>query len=253
MSTNPSHPPPSAAIDYTAQPTQIIVGKDEHERTFYIHPGQFSKHSKFFAAALKAPWKEAEEGVIRLPNERYDDFSVFANFIYDRKLRCWYSTPSPEDLAGIQQDVASGRTVLQAGETIETIVSLNQEYENLCDYWLLGDVYMATSFQDAVMDGLITVVQSLMDRRQLLPALHDLAYTRTAGANALRRLSVDIVAWNLDKIKSDFPIEFYKDLALRSVKVQCGGLKSGKAPFEEEGCEYHEHVAAGTDCYKTMS
>ncbi|KAK3675074.1 hypothetical protein LTR78_005008 [Recurvomyces mirabilis] len=80
----------------------------------------------------------------------------------------------------------------------------------------------------------------------------DLAYTRIAGANVFRRLSVDIIARNLDTIKVGSPIQFYKDLALRSAKVQCGGLKSGKAPIEEDDCEYHEHVAAGTPCYKTM-
>lgn len=45
-------------------------------------------------------------------------------------------------------------------------------------------------------------------------------------------------------------MEFFRDLTKRLVEV--GGRQSGKAPFEEDTCLYHEHPAAGKACYKEL-
>lgn len=45
-------------------PITLIIGPDHEKR--YIHKALLVHHSEYFRKALSGPWKEAEEGIVRL-------------------------------------------------------------------------------------------------------------------------------------------------------------------------------------------
>lgn len=41
------------------------------KKNYYIHKALLMQHSEYFRKALQGPWKEAEEGVVRLDDVDY--------------------------------------------------------------------------------------------------------------------------------------------------------------------------------------
>ncbi|KAF2127078.1 hypothetical protein P153DRAFT_398448 [Dothidotthia symphoricarpi CBS 119687] len=62
----------------------VEVGPDLTK--FYVHRAILIKHSEYFKKALNGPWKEAEEGVVRLRDVDCDIFEIFVNWMYTQTL-----------------------------------------------------------------------------------------------------------------------------------------------------------------------
>lgn len=150
------------------------------------------------------------------------------------------------------------------------------EIRTLFRCWQLGDRLLAVNFKDAVHDAILQVMldSGLTGMRMDSGAagmrkLREELYIITAGPDSLRRFVVDLAVW--EWTKEDFAklwerthshdfaersvkdawVEFLKDLGVRLGEVPAQERK-GRPPYEEMDCRYHEHVAAGKPCYKTL-
>ncbi|KAF2094513.1 hypothetical protein NA57DRAFT_80317 [Rhizodiscina lignyota] len=54
---------------------QVIVG--EEKAVFYVHQNLLLKSSTFFRNAINGPWKEGEEGIVRLPAHTPKSFKIY--------------------------------------------------------------------------------------------------------------------------------------------------------------------------------
>ncbi|KAK5119280.1 hypothetical protein LTR85_007636 [Meristemomyces frigidus] len=210
----------------------IVVGVGDDEKTFYIHQNIVKDHSDFFAAALNKGWKEAEDGIVRLPTEVLAHFELFARFVYFGKIYAAKAKADSED-----------------DEAHATRVGV--EAHVLFDCWIMGDRLMAVSFKDAVHDA---ITQLIRDERLIPVDFQNSVYPKTAGPNSLRRLLVDVAVWGwakdiLPACEMDASwMEFFRDVAVRGQEAN-KAQHTMTAPFMKHGCVYHEHVAAGKPCY----
>lgn len=211
----------------SSKPVKVIVGTGSKTKDFYVHEDELKRHSDFCAAALRGPWLEAQERVIRLPDEDPDVFAVFVDFIY-----------------------GAGRIDITCGTTVsQTIAFMDSTFAA----WDLGDRMLCTSLRDAVVDRFIGTVSSWSPRGVLLWMK---AYAKANSSRGLKRLLVDVALWNWRS--SDFQRAQYLlplspllvETVLRARTISPAELK-GKRPWVDAGCKYHDH---GDDkpCYKTM-
>ena len=63
-------------------PLKMIVGKDGIVQTFYVHEEQANIFPDMTATSFKGGFKEAEEQVVRFPEDDPKVFKIFASFLY---------------------------------------------------------------------------------------------------------------------------------------------------------------------------
>lgn len=203
----------------------MVVGSDEESRNFWLPEGLAKSHSAFLAAALHKGWKEAEEHIVRLPTDTVETFRVFHRFVYTGKI-----FSEDEILPDLERD--------------------DTEWELLARCWVLGEKLQAGDFKDAIADA---VVEKHMAERRAPLIIHRIVYAGSASANPFRSLMVDLAVcgWSqsdmcISKLGEEVLDAFYFDVAV-ALK---GGLKDMPSFEGKKTCKYHEHVAAGTACYK---
>ncbi|KAF9693608.1 hypothetical protein EKO04_008457 [Ascochyta lentis] len=62
----------------------VVVGTEQ--KNYRLHKALLVHHSEYFCNALKAPWKEAEDGVVPLTDVDVEVFDLFARWIYTQKI-----------------------------------------------------------------------------------------------------------------------------------------------------------------------
>lgn len=177
----------------------------------------------FFKAALEGGFKEAEDAVIDMPNERP---SVV------RRFRLWAYTGQ----------------VLQAAESIE-----HTSRGGLIRLYVFADKYDLPDLQNAVIDKIVAK-QFVMKHAPIeyLPVI----YNETDVASPLRRLLIDTVAQKTNLAddftpeKSDenleiFPPIFLLDLASALYKLKIG--TTTKHNWKNLGCTFHIHPSMSTE------
>jgi hypothetical protein len=69
---------------------KIVVGEDE--RVFLIHESVLTARSQFFKNAMTGSWKEAEDKVVKLPDDIADVFALYEQLVYTSKIPGFDST-----------------------------------------------------------------------------------------------------------------------------------------------------------------
>ncbi|KAI9871210.1 MAG: hypothetical protein M1830_003196, partial [Pleopsidium flavum] len=97
----------TAAPDVNAPPrflyrtvVKVLVGSEE--KGFDLHRELLCSTSKFFAAAFGGRFREAEVGVIKLPEQKVETFEYFVHWLYRSKLTGYFragTSPSIEELS----------------------------------------------------------------------------------------------------------------------------------------------------------
>ena len=252
---------------------KVVVGEGKDVEQFLVHQDCLTKHSKFAAVALSS--SDRKENILDLPEEEPRLFKIFYKFLHCGNIDC--------DWDSEQQDITEGQSggeeldKAQERDEIEDQVSVEElgneldkdgdgdqsdqainenrhieELERLIDLWVLGDRLMSTSFKDAVMDHLTTL---LHNEDFFEEKLHEKIYPRTAGRSALCSLAVDhaFANWTDDVLfeteMDESWNEFFRDFAIRTVM---GFPPKGEPIFEASGCIYHEHRGEEV-CYKEVS
>jgi hypothetical protein len=63
---------------------KILVG--EEERVFLVHKSALIARSQFFKTAMGGKWQEAQDGVVKLPDDDGDTFALYEQLVYTGKV-----------------------------------------------------------------------------------------------------------------------------------------------------------------------
>lgn len=203
-------------------PLEIVVGRDETAETTYVHKDLATKFSDVVALSVKGGFKEAEEGIVRFPEEDPELFRIFAGFIYTGFVHSKKCDGYPE-------------------------------IDRLAALWVLGEKLQAGEFKDAVVDAMIERLGSTTEGSD---RIFTMIYSNSVGASGMRRLMVDLAAWCSpagtfrDAARKEESKEFFYDLAVKYQGLY--GVARGSSPFRlEVTCAYHDHGSKKA-CYKTL-
>lgn len=207
----------------------VDVGSYEERQTFDVHEDLLKAHSRFFCAALNKEWKEGQERKVSLPEDDPEHFELSYHFLYTGRI---YSKSAEQDPHGVAAE------------------------EVLLAYlWTLGDKLNSSSFMDAILDTMISGMES---DKSCPMTLHEIIYPDSARASCMKRFLVDVAAWEWSENAvaeaaqdKDTPREFFRDFASALHKFAKSG-RQGVAPYKGSTCCYHEHVVQGKPCYRTM-
>jgi hypothetical protein len=121
----------------------VRSGATDCSTDFTIHDSLLRESSEFFAAALRAHWRESVEGAIHLPHGTLGTFSIYSSWLYNRKI---YTSLSENEF--------SVEGAYEAELQVDS-AALQEELTKLIRCWILGDCLLDTNFKDTVMDALI--------------------------------------------------------------------------------------------------
>lgn len=175
-------------------------------------------------------WREAREGILRLPEGDAVAFQLFAGFVYTGKVE-FEEDRTDEDIA---TNNWPGIARMHLG-------------------WLLGDALLSTTFKDAVTDSLVEWVLAT----NIHPTeLHLEIYGYSDAPSGMKRLLVDLAVfrWQLPqlatRLSNEKPSTFLADASLRAIMaIRTRDLD--EAPWIDASCKYHDH-GEERPCYKTM-
>ena len=212
----------------------VDVGPAGSNRLFDIDQRPLITHSRYFAAMVAGPWREAYSKTVNLAEDDPDIFSIFALFIHTGKI---FSTRDGDI------------------EIYEDGSRRDKEWARLARAWVLGDKLQATAFKDALADAICDKI--VLDRKWPL-TLHQIIYPRTTpAAKGIRGLCVDVAVakWDVRALKFTMRdeewSEFFEDAAVRLLAMRKQS-EGEEIEFGEPGCRYHGHAVESTACWKGM-
>lgn len=103
------------------------VGNDPVQ-DFYVHETLFTASSEFARMALKKDWKEAEDGVVPLPEDDTHSFGLYQQWLYTGNI---FINRRPEPVQG------------------------QEHYDLLVKAYLLGEKLIDCNFKDTIIDCII--------------------------------------------------------------------------------------------------
>lgn len=203
-----------------------------------MHKNLLIKHSDFFNIAVNGRWKEGQDRVVLLEEDDPNAFEMFCAFLYTGQLFIM----KPDDRCS--QDAT------EAGGRYET-----KELERMVMIWILAEKLMSVSLKDAVVDMLVAF---LVDEADYPTEMHVAVYPISSAKSAIRKLLVDIGIWSFGSgAIGEYGYDAGSAKYLFDMIVAKEELKDcihhSQAPWQRgDICRYHEHVAEGKPCYKTM-
>ena len=210
----------------------VHVGTEDKKATFDVYEDLLVRHSDFFSAALSKNWKE-EERTVSLPEDRAAYFEVFFHFVNTGSIFSVREGDECKDEGGKDCD---------------------KEWARLIKCWILGQKLLSLTFKDAIVDAIVAKMQG----HEHCNDLYTSPFKYNTPSTVLRKLLADIVVymWPDEEFEeqsenmSKYP-EHLMDVAKALHKVKLTGYPTTK-PWGKDDCTYHEHVASGKPCYKTM-
>ncbi|KAI9709172.1 MAG: hypothetical protein M1812_007757 [Candelaria pacifica] len=208
---------------YATHRTMITIKVGPKAHPFMIHKELLCHYSSYFRAALMGSFREAAEGIVTLPDDEVEMFEYFMHWLYTKKLA----------------DEEADELPLGSNELIEI--------------YLFADKRGVPSLMNKVVDMIMATVPFVGG----VPAFNavDLVYENTASNSLLRKLFVDLYAYDIDvdtlpdlskpgtTTESLFlgrPKEFLVGIALANVRRLPFRLRDEKAPFELDISQYYE-------------
>lgn len=179
---------------------------------------------------MRNNWAEAEERIIRLPEDDPDSFDVYRHWIYSR-------------------------AICSQGETTD-LMETNKEWYLLADSYILGEKLQDADFKDAVLDAMI---EKMEVEKTFQTRLTLRLYKGTPKGSLIRQFMVDMHVWKAEDswfaehYRPHYDCESLFDIAAAFVKQGIKKTSAEKPPFMKDRCLYHEHTRSGTPCYKTKT
>ena len=181
--------------------------------------------------------KESKQRTINLVDHDREGFEIFYQFLYTGHIF------SSKD--GDYQKIKDNPTHTHT----------DTEWSRLRDAWVLGGKLMSTSFKDAIVDALISKINTT---NRFPTTLHEDIYPKSTKQSRMRKLLVELTIWSWhpgDLTTRIFRVdsaEFFFDLVVAMASIKQTD-RQGESPYKgEDTCLYHEHEAEGKVCYKTM-
>ena len=189
-----------------------MVGAEE--ASFIVHEGPLCTGSRFFQAACTGGFKESHERIIRLPEIEPAHFESFLQWLYTQALHHVYD-----------RDV-------------------DRHYEGLFHLYFLGEKLQVQFLKNAIIDATIKLEQS----SAFVPCTDQvrLVFDQTGHENPLRRLLVDMHAWDVEpRFMADHQEWFAKDFLLELALVSMEFRETHPTrspPYVMNPKSYHEVV-----------
>jgi hypothetical protein len=111
----------------------LLIGKGE--RALYVHASVLYKSSQFFQAALKTDWAEGQQREVKLPEEEFEAFNTYVQWMYKRAIPTKFEKNSSEDK------------------------DKQQSYIHLSKLYVLGERLMDCEFQNQVVDAIVATAR----------------------------------------------------------------------------------------------
>jgi hypothetical protein len=175
---------------------RIEVGTGDELRSFTVHGAFLTPRSLFFKKALSGAWKEAEERVIKLPEDSNDTFELYLQVIYGQPISV-EPDPVPENYKG-------------SSERLE-----------LAKLYVFAEKVQDARTKNVVTKAFLNSVWKLHKCGKWSSPHHDcvnVVYRGTAPGSPMRRLIVDIFAYTITNPVTfepkDWPKEFFAELGI---------------------------------------
>ncbi|KAF2803317.1 uncharacterized protein BDZ99DRAFT_576220 [Mytilinidion resinicola] len=197
---------------------QVCVGQDDRKEVFSVHDTPLRSHSKFFANALKGPWKESKERLVKLPEDDPELFSIYMHYIY------------------------CGTLAILAENMEADIKEFCNQFATLAHLYVFAEKIQDTACKNNVIDAMLASVRV---KNKLPPTrIVCIIYSGTAGPCSARKLLVDLCArWakesyyknpRQDKLPADFLVDVIDKM------IEYRGLPRGNAAGFEDGSRYYD-------------
>jgi hypothetical protein len=214
---------------------------------FSVLKSQICAKSHFFKIACKPGWKSGQARIITLDD---DDPKTFALFL------AWVLTGQIESADNyIEVSIEPGTTHYESSD-IKRNIAIQAQWDQLCTCFVYGDVLQAPSFQNQVIDLLVTNSRMhQLSLRQIAGSREDTLqyiYQHTTRGSSLRQLVIDsIITSSAHEIpnydfSSPFISEHLVDLATYAISEAKSSRLRGKpcnfkVPWKNAPCRYHVH------------
>ena len=202
----------------------VLVGPERQK--FGFHRGILCQYSSFFRAALLGNFREAEEGLVVLPDDDPSTFKIFNTWLYSRRIR--------------------GQ--LQNGKEVPC------EAIELVKLFIFGDMRGIPALRNDVIDAFVKERSTV--HLEVIPYL----YANTQPSSPLRRLFVDLINWQFEMSMDEkgvfrpdrgalayFVPEFMMELLIAREKIK-RPISMWTCPFLRIRCSYREYPLKTERC-----
>jgi hypothetical protein len=125
---------------------KIVAGATGSTRDFCIHEALLTARSKFFEKAMGKGWKEAEEKLVKLPEDDPDIFALYEQVIYTGRIPLVEVTGERVTKCGIP------------GVSCQVPNSCAQEYTSLSGLYVLAEKLQDMKTKNTAIKGITTKV-----------------------------------------------------------------------------------------------
>ena len=216
--------PTEMKVEYGSDSVILRVGKEGDSKDFLIHRDIITRRSPLVKQALSGEWKEAQDGVLLMPEDEPAIVKLYQQWLY---TGCIFT-----DHRAAKETAA--------------------EYVTLVQCYVLGDKLFDGVFKDCIIDAIISL---LLSTHLFDPSLTNLVYECTTSGSPLRKLWQDIYlfagssAW-LDDVHDPHP-DFAVELSRQQMGLWQGQRPQYGAKVFLQPCAYHEH--GDQPCYRASS
>ncbi|KAI4630527.1 hypothetical protein J4E80_001465 [Alternaria sp. BMP 0032] len=209
------------------EPVFVIVEVGDTKTKYHIHRSLLVEHSDYFKKASNGPWKEAQEGVVKLEDVECSTFSIFVDWVYTQTL----PKTCLEWCDGKREDYS---TQMEGKAQLARTKAL-----------IFGDRVLSPAFYEATRDSLIN---HLIKKSTLYEAvIHGFAHL--PKDHAILNLFVekhcrdyedadDTVENGELVLRSSLPHDFLMRVMIRYSRFK----KEGVPQNDVNPCDYHGHA-----------
>lgn len=244
--------PPTDA--FRSPTIEVLVGPTEE--AFYVHKILLVSRSPFFKAALTGGWKEAKDGIVRLPEADVQSFEWFVYYLYTGQLNLKAIEDSAFESAVELEKKEAAKANPSPEVHIDDFTTAVMRQKLILTYGI-SEMLQCDILQNLVMDAFI---RSLSLEKHYLPDAGTvcLIFDSTQVHSPLRRLVVDSFVYkgHCDIFGPKnfqlpvFPLEFIHQILRKCFADRFVALRPGEAPFlQQDICKiYHEHRDRRYEC-----
>lgn len=213
----------------------VLVGQSEVN--FVLHKKIVCEKSKFFRAMHENNWKEATEGIVRLPEVSKEEFGIYVGWLYTGII----------DMT--DDDDLSSKTTYNPDMRGNERRKL---YKRIVDAYALGDMLRDASFRNALCSEVITLQQLVGTgpacAENVAHLFNKTPYTaKMARMFADYKLSATYDVKSFSETHTNYPPELFKVMALVVVEEQ-DKSPSERSPALRPKCYYHDHEEDSDKC-----
>jgi hypothetical protein len=157
----------------------IDVGAGDKRTIFRVHMALLTARSDFFKKALNGKWMEAEEKIVRLPE---DDPTVYATYVHH---------------------LYTGELVVQPDEQKPVKELLSEQHRMLCSVYVLAEKILDIETKNAVFHAMLEMRYTKQSNGKICGPSCDgvnVIYKGTVVGSPARRLMVDLYSY---RVKGD--------------------------------------------------